>query len=277
MTSTRISTQKAIAISAICLSTVCLAPLASVFSFAPSALAQYGLGLPKSAQTGGATRGELPRITMLVPEDGAKTLSARPTFYWYISPKEVTDASATSSKPEDEKNSFQITFLLREGNGRIAKRIFTAVGKADQSGLYKFTLPETAPELVTGKVQRWQIRWATSTSQIDVYAPIRRDDDPQTLKAIAAAKNDLEKARIYAKSAYWYDAIDAYTTWLELNPKDDIARKERHELLSQGFQNHTAFSNDQKANMAKLITKLDESKGAIPIDLKSVVRRSDSN
>jgi len=274
MTSTRGFTQKAIAIGAICLSTACLAPLASMFSFVPSASAQYGLGLPKSAQTGGATRGELPQITMLVPEDGAKTLSARPTFYWYIAPKATTNTITPSSKTEDDKNNFQITFLLREGTERVAKRIFVAVGKANQPGLYKFTLPETAPELVQGKVQRWQIRWTTTISQIDVYAPVRRDNDPATLKAIAAAKNELEKARIYAQTAYWYDAIDAYTNWLDLNPQDDVARKERHELLKKGFQNHTAFSNEQQANMAKLITKLDESKGAIPIDLKTVFKSS---
>jgi hypothetical protein len=243
-----------------------------MFSFVPSASAQYGLGLPKSAGTGGATRGKLPQITMLVPEDGAKTLSAHPTFYWYIAPSEPTATSTTLSKVEDDKNTFKITFYLRESNAKEAKRIFEAEGKAEQPGLYKFTLPENASELIKGKVQRWQIRWSTINSQIDVHAPIRRDEDPLVLKAIASAKNDLEKGRIYAKNAYWYDAIDAYTSWITANPKDEIARKERNELLTEGFKTHTAFSKEQQGNVVKLLTKLDESKTAIPIALQTKIR-----
>ncbi len=240
----------------------------------PSVFAQYGLGLPKSAGTGGATRGNLPQITMLVPEDGAKTLAARPTFYWYIASTNLA-TSTTVPKVDDAKNSFKVTFFLRDGNAVTAKSVFVAEGKAGEPGLYKFTLPETAPELVKGKVQRWQIRWQTNAgvSQVDVNAPILRDDNSAVLKAIALSKNDLEKARIYVKNAYWYDAIDAYTSWLSANPQDEVARSERSDLLKEGLKTHTAFSKEQQGNVTKLLNKLDASKSAIAIALQTKTRR----
>lgn len=286
MTSTKISpkgaNKRAIAFTTVCLSTVCISTIAlaivtSEIAFSPlSAFAQYGLGLPKSAGTGGATRGNLPQITMLVPEDGAKTLASRPTFYWYIAPTNPATTDLTSvPKIDDGKNSFKITFFLRDSNERSAKSIFVAEGKAEESGLYKFTLPENATELVKGKVQRWQIRWQTNSdaSQVDVNAPILRDDNPVVLSAIASAKTDLEKARIYAKNAYWYDALHAYTNWLSQNPKDETARTERNDLLKQGFKTHTAFSKEQQGNVTKLLSKLDESKTAISIALQPKSRR----
>lgn len=237
-----------------------------------SANAQYGLGLPRSAGTGGATRGNLPQVTMLVPEDGAKTLAPRPTFYWYIAPP--SEATTTPPSVDGGKNSFKITFLLRDGNGRSAKPVFKAEGVVDKAGLYKFTLPENAPTLSLGKVQRWQIRWQTSggVSQVDVNAPIRLDEDLAVSKLIATAKSDLEKARIYAKSAYWYDAIDAYTSWIAENPQDQTAKSERSNLLKEGFKNHTAFSKSQESNITKLLSKLDESQSATSIVLQTKFR-----
>jgi hypothetical protein len=267
------SNHKAFSLGNLWAGAICLAPLVGSLTFTPSAFAQYGLGLPKSAGTGGATRGNLPQVTMLVPEDGAKVLASRPTFYWYIAPSIATTASTSIPKTEDGKNSFKITFFLRDGIGLSAKSVFVAEGKAEESGLYKFTLPENAPELVTGKVQRWQIRWQTNggASQVDVNASIRRDVDPLVVKEIASAKNSLDKARIYVKNAYWYDAIDSYTSWLSQNPTDNAARAERNKLLQEGFQNHTAFSKEQQGNVAKLLDKLDESKSATSVSLQPKV------
>ena len=267
--------KKAIALSAICAASASVAVVTSSLTFTtPSVFAQYGLGLPKSAGTGGATRGNLPQITMLVPEDGAKTLAARPTFYWYIAAANLAP-STTVPKVDDGKNSFKVTFFLRDGNAVTAKSVFVAEGKAEEPGLYKFTLPEAAPELVKGKVQRWQIRWQTNAgvSQVDVNSPILRDDNPAVLKAIALSKSDLEKARIYVKNVYWYDAIDAYTNWLSANPQDEVARTERSNLLKEGFKTHTAFSKKQQGNITKLLNKLDASKSAIAIALQTKTRR----
>lgn len=287
---TKIATQhprrKAIALNAICLGAVCLTSVVGCFGFAPSAFAQYGLGLPKSASAGGATRTtniQILSVILLVPMDGAKTLASRPTFLWYINlPEEPNKPTSNRfSNVSDKKNSIKVTFFLRDGNETKSVRIFEAEGKAEKSGLYKFTLPEVAPELVTGKIQRWQVRCEMNGIQTDVYAPIRRDVDPAVITAIASSTNDLEKARIYAKNAYWYDAINAYTSWLSQNPKDNVASNERNELLKVGLKNHFAFIKDVKsdddnntpeefnsAKFANFLSKLDENKNVISIELK---------
>ena len=292
MTSTMTSTKTQIKTSiknAIALSTICIATVATSTLIGQSAFAQYGLGLPKSASSGGATRSvdSLPHVTILVPGDGARTLASRPTFYWYIAPQDI---AATTSTPQttvvpqadDGKSPFKVTFFLRDGNERASKSIFKAEGKAQGAGLYKFTLPENAPELKKGKVQRWQIRWEGTSGavQVDVNALIRRDDDPVVTKEIASAKSDLEKARIYTKNAYWYDAIDAYTSWISKNPKDNVASAERNNLLKVGLPSNLAFINVKKdeegivteefipARFANFLTTLDKSKSALSIALE---------
>lgn len=277
---TKTSNTKAIALSAICLGSVSLTSVVGSLSFVPSAFAQYGLGLPNSAASGGATRSpDKPTITLLVPRDGAKTLSARPTFLLSVNPPEITQSTSVSSpKIDDRKKIVTINFILRDGNEVSSQPIFTAESKADQFGLYKVTLPEDAPTLIKGKVQRWQIRFNDKTS--NVSATIRLDDDPAVIKAIAAASNDLEKARIYTKNAYWYDAINAYTSWLTKNPKDVVARAERRNLLEAGLKNHLDFtkqsqtlnSTEEELDSAKLsqfIVKLDEAKNATSLVLQS--------
>lgn len=115
---------------------VCLAPAIAFLAFVPETFAQYGLGLPKSAGSGGATRSDkLPEIMMLVPEDGAKSFLTRPTFYWYIAPPTPEQsASTTETNLEQVKSSSsnQITFFLRDGYEKISKSVFIAEGKIDK-------------------------------------------------------------------------------------------------------------------------------------------------
>jgi len=280
---TKISSTKAIALSTICLGSVCLTYVVGSLSFIPSALAQYGLGLPSSAASGGATRSpDKPTITLIVPRDGAKTLSDRPTFFLSVNPPEITQGRSPSSpnlsdRINNPKKIVTINFILRDGNEISSQPIFKAEGKVDQFGLYKFTLPENAPALIEGKAQRWQIRFNDRIS--NVYATIRLDADPTITKAIASASNDLEKARIYTKNAYWYDALDAYTSWLAANPQDAVARTERRNLLEAGLKNHLDFAKKSQtpssteeldpAKLSQFIVKLDEAKNATSLALQS--------
>jgi len=259
---TRIATKtanvKAIALSTICLSTVCLTSVASSLSFVPSAFAQYGLGLPKSSSVGGATRDGTPyKFVLLAPKDGAKTLSARPTFFLSIiptpesKPEQSTDVSSTKiSNPQNKPITFD--FILRDSHENSGKIIFKAEGRVNNYGLYKITLPANAPALVEKRAQRWQIRYMNGDK--NVFTAIRLESDDNVTKAIAAAKNDLEKARIYAKNFYWYDAIEAYDSWLSKKPKDDTAILERSQLFKAGLEKHASFlelKTDASGNTVK--------------------------
>lgn len=219
-----------------------LSAIAGSISFPILAVAQYGLGLSSSAGSSGGTRGELPALTLIVPEDGAKTLSARPTLYWYVAPTEYSTSELQT--PKIRKQQFEVELILRAQNEKSAKAIYSLKGVAENSGLYKFTLPENLPELVKNQTQSWQVRVQSGLeSQVNAYGVIRREDNVAVSKEISLAKSDLDKARIYSKNLYWYDAIDAYTTWLSANPKDEIARCERNSLLILGFEKHSAFNN----------------------------------
>lgn len=290
---TRIATKKlnpkAIALSAICLGTVCLTSVASYLSIVPSAFAQYGLGLPKSASSGGATRGSnlIPPIILLAPIDGekingAKTLASQPTFLWYVNLPESTQTNSIGESP----NPIEITFFLRDDAS--SEKVFEAKGKMRKTGLYKFTLPPDIPELAVGRMYRWQIRYDINGQAFNPNVRIRRDDDLAVVKEIANAKNDLEKARIYAKNFYWYDAIGAYNGWLSKNPKDEVASTERVNLFKIGLEKHVAFViaktdtkgepiKDEKGQpilefnpteFAKFLVKLDRIKSAMSVELK---------
>jgi hypothetical protein len=218
---------------------VLLAVSGSLIVLAQPRNQSYGLGVPKTAGTGGATRGNLPQLVMLVPEDGARTISDRPTFYWYVG-----------------EAPFRTTFFLRDANETTAKTIYRLEAEAKKAGLYRVTLPESV-RLTSGEVQRWQVRWqdVRGVNQIDVASAVKFEPNPRVQTAVDRAKNDLEKARIFAANLYWYDAFDAYTKWLETNPNDKTARQERADLVRAGLQSNSRLT---KGNISALLTTLDK-------------------
>lgn len=240
----------------------------------------YGLGMPGSASTGGATRGTIcastvtatsnptepnkcmdsfPRIVLLAPEDGSLTASVRPTFYWYVA----------GSGGEDSQQ-FKVTFILRDNEKEEARRIYSTELVTDRPGLYRFTLPSDV-ELKAGQPQRWQIRWQSSdgSNQANANAVVlwQGSNDPQVAQKLQQL-NNLEKARWYKQNGYWYDAVAAYTLWLEQgNPEDSTARSERTDILNAGLatQNNLVKDAKQQPDPAKLqyfLQKLNETKSA---------------
>ncbi|CAN1213059.1 hypothetical protein TUMEXPCC7403_22840 [Tumidithrix helvetica PCC 7403] len=242
---------------ALILGTLCLATLVGTVVLTSTVEAQrgqsFGLGMSSSSTTAGATRGTLPPVLLLVPPDGARTLSARPTLYWYVSPTE-----------SQTKQPFQTRFFLRETPLADSKALFDVKGTAQELGLYKFKLPDSAPSLVAGKVQRLHLRWTVGENVLNLNAPVLLEVNPSVVKAVSEASSGLEKARILAKELYWYDALDAYTKWLETNPKDETAIKERNALLLEGFK-----SSELKAEVVdELLCKLTRNSTTHQMELK---------
>lgn len=203
----------------------------------------YGLGIPQLG-AGGISRcgdyGNLVAVDLLAPNDGARTLASRPTFYWYIDHK-----SGLNNSPETKQKSkkYKVKFFLRDGFKRSAKSIFRFESQAtqinQQGTLYKLTLPSNAPLIDIDKIYSWRIIYleisdsGQSNSQIDVRTFIKRESNQSVMDEINTASTDLLKARIYARNAYWYDALDAYSKWIDANPRDQQALNERMQMLDQ--------------------------------------------
>jgi hypothetical protein len=204
----------------------------------------YGLGIKPQFSSGGVSRcgdyNNLVAVDLLAPDDGGRTLASRPTFYWYIEHKSrLNNYSETNPKSK----RFKVNFFLRDGFDIKSQRIFAVSSQATQVNqkgtLYKLTLPSTAPSIDIDKIHTWQIRYleiddsGENRSQIDVRTFIKRESNQPVMELINAASTDLLKARIYAGNAYWYDALDAYSKWLDENPSDRQALNERMRMLDE--------------------------------------------
>jgi len=211
--------------------------------------ALYGLGLPKTAGTGGSVRLKedmggfessgktLPLIALMVPEDGARTATSRPTVYWNM----------ILNDPQD----YKLTFFLQESDAADSKVILEKEITVTQGGLFKFELPQS---IDANTPRRWGVKckWASGkvVTANGIFAYI--EPKPETKIALDAAKTDIGKARIYVSSGFWYDAIDTYSRLIKSNPQDTTAIQERGKLITEGFKGHEGLNT--KAFIAQLNT-----------------------
>lgn len=208
----------------------------------------YGLGVPISSGTGGAVRSIANSLVIpLAPEDGGRTASERPTFYWYL--------AKSSNFP------YKTIFELRDPADRSGDVVYRAEGIADKSGLYKFTLPSNSPSLKPEKVYIWQLRLrgSTASSNLQSIGSImlsKTDSDMQ--KAISQAPTNLEKAKIYSSYGYWFDALNIYTNQIETEPKNQTAYDMRTEMMLEIFTSKGADS--EAISNAKSLVEIINSK-----------------
>lgn len=221
----------------------------------------YGLGifpkLPSAGQSRCADLRNIVYLDLLAPKDGAKTIAPYPTFYWHIDHKSINEANETNETNTDK--SFYVDFILREGSDIKAKMIFRSRSESPiskQSGLYRFTLPQNAPPLQVGKTYMWQIRYTQSVygdkslgDQINTRAIVKLETNASVTDKIKDASTDLDKARIFAQNLYWYDALDAYTQWIDTHPHDPEALSERLSMLDQIVEPMPKLKCPIKANL----------------------------
>ena len=239
----------------------------------------YGLGLPKTASTGGGTRLvnpdrgmvrvfgtirsvprdsklpllkklQLPLLILITPEDGARTAISQPTLYWHLrdqnaqaSSSEIDNLENNSSKV-NTKNTFVGKFSLTTSEGDKSITIFQTDLKMS-SGLSSFKIP-IAASLQPSKTYRWQItvqdklvKEITASGWI-VYTP----PDEKLQKSLKLALTIRDRAKIYAQFGYWFEAIDGYTRWLNFKPEDLKAREARNEILKLGFMTNKNLDFD---------------------------------
>lgn len=211
--------------------------------------ALYGLGLPKTAGTGGSVRLKdetgggfessgtrtIPILALMVPEDGARTASLRPTVYWNMVLNETQD--------------YKLSFFLQESAAEDSKVVLEQEITITQGGLFKFQLPQT---LGGATPRRWGVRckWVNGRVVTANGLLAFSEPKPQVKMALSTAKTDLEKARVYADSGYWYDAIDSYTTWINANSQDAQAIQERGNIIREGFKGRNGV--DTKSFVAQI-------------------------
>ncbi|MDX2232675.1 MAG: DUF928 domain-containing protein [Leptolyngbyaceae cyanobacterium bins.349] len=207
-----------------------LEPLGTLELVAPAAAQSKGITyrppnrLTRAIRTGGTgARGctNLPGITLmpLVPSNHiGQTLAQRPTFLAYA-------AGVTA-----------VEFTLVEPN--VQKPLWVQTVKPDAQGMVRVELPTTAPELDAGKMYRWSVAVICNPNRRsqDVFAQswIQRVEPSSELnQRLKAAGSAQEKARIYAETGFWYDAIALLAKENQTNPANSAVRADLSALLEQ--------------------------------------------
>ncbi len=224
-----------IAIGAVCLAATLLTLATDMSATAQNrrAKSKYGLGtLPVAARTGGGIRTpkELPRVILLAPQDGGITLSERPTFYWYVAPK----------SGDRDFIPFRTAFKLDDPIASSNVKTFEIKRDGTKIGLYSLTLPPTAPAMEIGKDLELMVQDKTNAlSSQKVVVRLKKNE--AAIAELNKAKTSLDKARIYERHGYWYDALHSYTLWIEGNPNDITARRERANMIEVGLKDNCDF------------------------------------
>jgi hypothetical protein len=156
-----------------------------------------GLSRPQRTDGGGSRgcndQGEV-TLNLLVPSDHtAQTVSEHPTFFWYVSSNKIKT----------------IKFVLTdsaESSPLIVQQL-----KIEKAGIMQVTVPEQTV-LQNGHEYRWTVSLICSASHPseNVYARAWMKKIPlsdEVSSKLKGAKNNLERAQVYATSSIWYDAL----------------------------------------------------------------------
>ena len=231
-----------VVLSLLCLPTLFLGDF---ITFAQQKTSQYGLGI-KQQQAGTLHAPPSYCITPIAPKDGGRTLSQQPTLYLYL------------SKRKTERDIFisELRIRLKLDENKSVLR-FRGKVKDLEEGLYKINLSIGNFQNLNRKIQHWIInsidtdfRHLENTS---VY--VQQESNENVLKEIQPKSTIIDKARIYAKYYYWYEAFDAYSQWLEQHPKDVVARREREKMLQENLSSRCvdAYSYSSFKELLKAI------------------------
>jgi hypothetical protein len=142
-----------------------------------------------------------------------------------------------------------MVFTLTERGGN--RPIFKTQLKAEQAGIMRVELPQTAPALVEGKEYRWTVTLLCSEKRPseNVYARAwiervaMRSDLSQKL---ASVSSERDRATIYAQSGLWYDAVATLDRVRTANPGERQVLNSFVSLLEQVGLNQVATLERQR-------------------------------
>lgn len=183
------------------------------------------VGAPRRAM-GGGTRGGGPTseashssyLTVLSPQDNViTTISAQPTLFWYI-PK----TQAKSAK-----------FVVYDNQGQLFYQ--TTVALQSIPGVVKLSLPRTL-ELKIGQEYDWALTLEDNPEieehNRSVGGKLKRTALTSTQKTqLAAARQPLKQAEVYAKAGIWQETISILAQLRHDRPSDRNINAAWKELL----------------------------------------------
>ena len=196
----------------------------------------HDYGAPEVTETGGArgagqAEATLPDLLVLAPPRLARTLSAQPTLYWYV--------SGPSSVP------LRLTLLDFEGTSP-EPLLELELDPVPAAGVYGASLAEHDVRLEQGRLYEWSV--ALEINQ-DGYSnePVAKTimaaeaADPALLAKIADAPA-LARIEALAAAGYWYDALDLLAQRIAADDPSQPWRELLAGLLEQvGLQAVVAF------------------------------------
>jgi hypothetical protein len=167
-----------------------------------------------------ATRSPLTqaKLKLLAPEHVGLTVSARPTLYMYVADKGHLQVLVTrSAEPGGPKVA----------SGRVDVAEAPAIGPLDLGELKVELEPGTDYRVTLTFFDRGGSVRATESTVV------RRVAEPIELAAITAGADSAARARAYASSGVWFDAIESISRAIAAEPTAPGPRQDRAALLEQ--------------------------------------------
>lgn len=169
-------------------------------------------------RVGGGVRGAtpaLPWIAVVAPDHLARTRSAQPTLYWYLS-----DATTTR---------IEVALIVP---GR-AEPVLEALVSGSRAGLQAFRPGDFGMRLEPDVQYEWSIAVVSDPAERsrDVFASaalVRVDDPPELRERLT---NGGERASVLARAGLWYDAFDALVSEVASRPGEAELRERLIGLL----------------------------------------------
>jgi hypothetical protein len=148
-------------------------------------------------------------LTALVPgRHLGLTQSDHPNFLVYL--------------PQTTAQAVEFSLFDEHMNG-----IYQMSVPVSQAGLVSIRLPDTAPPLAQDKTYYWTVALACNPSDRTedwvVGGWVERAEPSATLKQQLANATPIEKASLYAKQGFWYDALNTLVELQRTQPNNPAA------------------------------------------------------
>jgi hypothetical protein len=187
-------------------------------------------------RVGGGTRGTVDedlKLIVLTPNEFARTISPRPTLFWYLS-KAVDKpliVSIVDTRPQNPRNLLKIEMSGTKPAG------IHRLDLSDDQVMNRNQADVKAAALESGIDYRWTVAVVMdpdNRSQ-DILASgfVTRVAAPAALEPAKLAADPVGKAAAFAQNGMWYDALKALSDAIDKKPADQRLRAQRAGLLEQ--------------------------------------------